>query len=237
MRKTQFSIDNFYHIFNRGVEKRDIFIDDRDRWRFLQGLFLFNDENVSLNTLWQVDRNFGITTFNTLKQFLSDKKRKPLTRIIAYCLMPNHYHLIFEEIIDGGISKFMQKFGTGYTMYFNKKYNRVGSLFQGTFKSVITQNQKQLERLLFYVNVINPAQIIDPDLKENGLINFEETLSFVNQYPWSTHQEYLNLRESVIIEKGILGEIFGDVNKYRDFSSSILKEKQYGLEQDGLFID
>lgn len=237
MRKTQFAVGNLYHVFNRGVEKRKIFVDDYDKWRFLLGLFLFNDEDASINTLWQVEKIFGRATFDTLRQFLKEKKRRPIVKINAYCLMPNHYHLIIEEIINGGISKFMQKFGTGYTMYFNNKYERVGSLFQGTFKSVFAKTQEQLERLLLYVNVINPAQILEPDLKERGLKNLEKILPFVDEYPWSTHKEYLNLRESVIIKKGILGEIFEDTQKYRESSLSILKEKQRGSMYDKLFID
>lgn len=237
MRKTQFAINNFYHIFNRGVEKRKIFVDDYDRWRFLLGLFLFNDENASVNTLWRVEESFGRATFNTLRKFLEGKERRPIVKINAYCLMPNHYHLILEEIINGGISKFMQRFGTGYTMYFNKKYNRVGSLFQGTFKSVFAETQEHLERLLLYVNIINPAQILEPDLKERGFKNLKKIQLFVNEYPWSTHQEYLNSRASVIIERGILGEIFKDVKKYQEFSLSILKEKQRESMHDKLFID
>lgn len=237
MRKKQFAVDNFYHIFNRGVEKRKIFVDDYDRWRFLLGLFLFNDENTSVNTLWQVEESFGRATFNTLRKFLEGKERRPIVKINAYCLMPNHYHLVLEEIKNGGISKFMQRFGTGYTMYFNKKYDRVGSLFQGTFKSVLAETQEQLERLLLYVNVINPAQILEPNLKDLGLKNLEKIRPFVREYPWSTHQEYLNLRESVIIDKGVLGEIFEDIKNYQEFSLSILKEKQRESMRDKLFID
>ena len=123
MRKVKFTKGKIYHIFNRGVEKRDIFLSDRDRWRFLQGLFIFNDKHTVGNLLFRIEQENKRINFTLLKQFIAEKRteRQPLVRILADCLMPNHYHLLVEEIQDGGISQFMQKFGTGYTKYFNKK--------------------------------------------------------------------------------------------------------------------
>lgn len=235
-RKNQFAKGHIYHIYNRGVEKRDIFGNDNDRWRFLQGLFLFNDIDVSTNILWQVERNFGRATFKTLKAFLQEQKRRPLVRLMADCLMPNHYHLLVEEIVDGGISKFMQKLGTGYTMYFNKTNERVGSLFQGVFKSVLVATQEQLERLLVYINVINPGQLIEPDLKEGGIKDVEKLLKFAEDYLWTTHREYLGLRESFIIDKGVLNDIFPNPKGYRDFVRSALEERKLNSVSD-LFLE
>jgi len=226
MRKIQFSKNHFYHIYNRGVEKRDIFGDDNDRWRFLQALYLFNDIEPSNNILWQVGRDYGRTTFKTIKVSLEKRERKPLVRLMADCLMPNHYHLLIEEIRDGGISKFMHKFGTGYTNYFNEKNKRVGSLFQGEFKAVMIDDYDQLEYLLVYINVINPGQLIEPLLKRDGARNINKIKKFAETYLWSTHQEYLSKRNSVIIDKGILGEIFSSSKKYRDFISVILEGKK-----------
>ncbi len=236
MNRKQFAVGDFIHIFNRGVDKRNIFMNDYDRWRFLLGLFAFNDENSTFNALWQTNRIYGKTTFNTVKKFLKNKERNLLVNILAYCLMPNHFHLILEEIKPGGVSKFMQKFTTGYSMYFNKKYERKGALFEGVFKSVVSESQEQLEYLLFYVNIINPAQILEPNLKESGLIDFNKALNFTNKYDWCTNKEYLKERESVIINKGVLGEIFDDVEKYKEYSKMILNGKTRA-ENDKLFID
>jgi len=229
MRKIKFYKGNFYHIYNRGVEKRNIFKNDNDRWRFLQGLFLFNDEKVTMNLLWQLEKTRGGVTFGVIGDFLKEKggKRNPLVRILADCLMPNHYHLLIEEIKENGISQFMHKLGTGYTKYFNNKHARVGSLCQGTFKAALIDNEKYLQYLLVYINVINPGELIEPNLKERGVKNIERLMRFVEKYQWSTNQEYLNKRKSIIVEKGLLGKLFPDPNVYRNFAESVLLERKF----------
>ena len=229
MRKIKFCKGNFYHIYNRGVEKRNIFKNDNDMWRFLQGLFMFNDEKSTANLLWQLERRRGGVTFGVLRDFLITKgtKREPLVRILADCLMPNHFHLLIEEIKDGGISKFMHKLGIGYTEYFNNKYKRVGSLYQGTFKAAQIDNEKYLRYLLAYINVINPGQLIEPNLKEGGIKNVEKIMKFAEEYQWSTHREYLNKRNSIIVNKGLLGKFFPSRNKYLEFAESIISDKKF----------
>ena len=234
MREVQFVKGNFYHIYNRGVEKRSIFENDNDRWRFLQGLFMFNDEKATSNLLWQLEKKRGNVTFGVLRDFLATEKepRDPLVRILADCLMPNHYHLIVEEIKEGGISRFMQKLGTGYTKYFNNKYERVGSLLQGPFKAVLVDEETYLQYLLVYINVVNPAELIGPNLKEVGVNHVEAIMRFAEDYLWSTQQEYLNKRNSIIIEKGLLGELFPDPQKYREFAKDILLTKKLNEIKD-----
>ncbi|MBI3069823.1 MAG: hypothetical protein HYY87_00775, partial [Candidatus Levybacteria bacterium] len=87
--------NGFYHIYNRGVAKCDIYRMEADDWRFLQGLCLFNDKNSAANILWQLEKTRGRLTLNVLKKYIKDQKyeRKPLVRILAYCAMPNHFHL------------------------------------------------------------------------------------------------------------------------------------------------
>ncbi|MCH8244350.1 transposase [Patescibacteria group bacterium] len=228
MRKIQFDTGKIYHIFNRGVEKRDIFLEDRDRWRFLQGLYLFNEGEGTTNLLYRLEQEKKAMNFRILKEFIvsSREERKPLVRIMADCLMPNHFHLILEEIQEGGISRFMHKFGVGYTNYFNKKYERVGSLFQGTFKAVEVEADAQLQYLLVYVNVVNPGQLFEPNLKEDGVMDVERVLKFAREYLWGTHREYMGIRESVIIDKGMLGEMFPSPKKYEQFARDILLGRQ-----------
>lgn len=229
MRKIKFVKEGIYHIFNRGVEKRNIFQDDADRWRFLQGLYLFNDEKKSAGLLWEMKNVRGGLNFKTLKKFADKRreKREPLVRIMADCLMPNHYHLILEEIKENGISNFMHKIGTGYAGYFNKKYKRVGSLFQGTFKAIPANKDLYLQRLLIYLNVVNPGEFVEPKLKERGVKNIDMIMKFAAGYPWSTHQEYLKKRNSIIIDKGLLGNFFPTQIKYRQFARDILLTKRF----------
>jgi putative transposase len=229
MRKFKFEKGKIYHIYNRGVEKRNIFKDDNDRWRFLQGLFLFNDEKTTANLLWQMEKNRGRVTFGILREFFAKEKRNrdPLARIMADCLMPNHFHLLLEEIKENGISRFMQKLGTGYARYFNNKYQRVGGLFQGPFKAASAEKENYLKYLLVYIDVINPGELVEPQLKEEGVKDIGAIMKFAESYPWSTHQEYLGKRESIIIEKGLLGEFFPTARKYREFVENVLKSRRW----------
>src|SRR3989344_6026710 len=123
MKKPQFTTDAFYHIYNRGVEKRKIFLDKDDHFRFIHDLFEFNDEAYALNIYYKLP---SLTSYEVQPRKMS--KRKLLVEIIAFCLMPNHFHLLLRQNADSGIVRFMQKLGTGYTMYFNQKYQRVGGL-------------------------------------------------------------------------------------------------------------
>lgn len=239
MRKTQFEKGKIYHIYNRGVEKREIFLSDGDRWRFLQGLYLFNDESGSLNLLYRLEQQKGAMHFGILRDYMKQEgvERKPLVRIMADCLRPNHFHLLLEEIQEDGISKFMQKLGVGYTKYFNTKYERVGPLFQGVFKAVLVDNDTQLQYLLVYINVINPGQEIEPTLKEQGTQDVEGILKFAKEYPWSTHQEYLGKRDSIIMEKGIAENLFSTPEQYREFARDILLGKKGLGAMNELFLE
>ena len=132
-----------YHVFNRGIDKRDIFSDKVDFFRFHQSLQLFNAENTS-GSIYEL-------TFDENWIF----EQSPLVNIHAYCLLKNHFHLILTQVVDGGISEFMKRVGGGYTSYFNERLTRSGSLFQGTFKRVHCETNEQLLYLTAYVNLNN----------------------------------------------------------------------------------
>jgi putative transposase len=172
--------------------------------------------------------------FGILQDYMKQQniERKPLVRIMADCLKPNHFHFSLQEIQKSGISRFMHKLGTGYTEYFNKKYERVGGLFQGTFRAIEVKDDMQFQYLLAYINVINPGQELEPELKSFAQ-DPEEILRFVEHYPWSTHLEYLGKRDSIIIDKGIAGELFSTPKKYREFIGDILRsKKRFGIAEE-----
>src|SRR5689334_23384659 len=120
-----FSPDEFYHIYNRGTEKRNIFMSKSDKDRFLALLYLAN-QSVPADLKLQG---------RTLLEIEEERKEPPLVEIVSYCLMPNRFHLLVRALEENGISKFMQKIMTGYTMYFNRRHDRNGALFQGKFKA------------------------------------------------------------------------------------------------------
>ena len=155
MRKIEFANEEYYHIFNRGVDKRNIFIDTRDYERFLLAMDLLNDENDGLMIGWRDYKKSNPKS--SLKDFLKlgFRKRESLIEIIAYCLNPNHYHFILKQEKDKGIEKFMHKIGVSHSKYFNKKNKRSGSLFQGKFKAVHIDSNEYLLYLSAYVNKNN----------------------------------------------------------------------------------
>src|SRR3989338_465949 len=127
-RKHIFENENFYHVYNRGVDKNIIFKDTSDYRRFLELLYLANfKSHLDLQKLLREGRTFT--------ELLKLNRGATLVEIGAFCLMSNHFHLLVRQKVKGGVSKFMQKLITGYVMYYNKRHKRVGPLFQGKFKS------------------------------------------------------------------------------------------------------
>jgi len=216
-----------YHVYNRGVEKRNIFEDETDKWRFLQSLYLFNDSLDSHRELNEFRDKNKVFNMKTLREKLPSAETEPLVKIMADCLMPNHYHLLLEEIKEDGVSRFMQKLGTGYTSYFNKKHNRVGSLFQGSYKYVRVEKERHLKYLLVYINVLNPVELTEANYKEEGIENIEGVMKFAANYEWSTHKEYLGTRHSFVIDKGILENAFASPEEYEDFVKMVLSSEKY----------
>ena len=150
MRKITFANGQYYHIYNRGVDKREVFLDEADFHRFIISMILLNDERDGLMEQWR-----NIKKENTEMQFSDFRRlnlRKPLVEFVVYCLNPNHYHFALRQLEENGIKKFMQRLGTAYAMYFNKKYKRSGALFQGTFKAIHVDSNDYLLYLSAYIN-------------------------------------------------------------------------------------
>lgn len=180
IRKVSFAPGEFYHLYNRGNSKQIIFRDDADRIRFLELLFISNA--TTRFNLYNLRQDAGI--------FLHDKG-KSLVAIGAYTLMPNHFHILLTQLEEGGISKFMQKLTTGYSMYFNQKYKRSGSLFEGKFKSSHVLSDRYMKYLFSYIH-LNPVKLIDPTWKKKGVKDKKAALQYIENYTWSSYIDYLN---------------------------------------------
>lgn len=147
MRKVPFVSGEFYHIYNRGVDKRIVFSSEDDIARFIQSMDEFN----VIEPIGSIYENSFIKAELGNETPKLDKKK--LVNIIAYCLNPNHFHFILEQVEDGGISSFMKRLGGGYTNYYNEKEKRSGSLFQGVFKATHIDSNEYLLHLSAYVNL------------------------------------------------------------------------------------
>lgn len=228
IRKEQFCPGNLYHLYNRGNSRREIFNTDKDRYRFLQALYISNNSNSNLG-LTHLERSDKGCTLSEIKEIFDANKTfyDPFVKVYADCLMPNHFHLLAEEVKPGGIVRFMQRSGVSYGKYFTIKNDRPGSLFQGRFKAVLVESDEQLEYLIAYINVINPAQLVEPKLKENGISDFDKVFDFVNQYNWSTHQEFMEKRNSILIERNdFIKNIFFNTESYQEFIKDILQGRE-----------
>lgn len=202
MNRISFAPGEFYHTYNRGTEKRKIFLNKNDYRRFLLLLYHCND-----------NKNVVLRLEN--KNFDSDSQKEKIVDICAYCLMLNHFHLLLHEKIEGGISRFMQKLSIGYTMYFNKRHERNGVLFQGKFKSSHADEDEYLKCLLSYIH-LNPVKLIDPRWKENGISDHNRAREYLRDYPYSSYPDYLGVdrREGVIITKEAMPNYFSSVADY-----------------------
>ena len=229
--------NKYYHIYNRGTDKRIIFNDKQDLDRFYQSMQEFN----SVEPIGSIFENrFNINK----KEPLGDSipKDGKLVEIVAYCLNPNHFHLILTPLVENGISEFMRRLSLGYTIYFNLKYKRSGVLFQGTFKSILIDSDSYLRFLSVYIN-----------------LNFEVHLKFQNKkdangkpkklFHKSSWDEYINAKiikgkigrenqiingENDICDKFMILSHFDSTKEYKKFAEEALieiKRKRYKDEE------
>lgn len=190
----------FFHVLNRGVDKRIIANNDRDRHRFMQGLYLYNDKNL-------LDKN---TKRLTSKPNLFTE-RDPLVNIHAFCLMDNHYHLLLSPIDDDlrHLSAFMRKLNMGYAKYFNEKYERTGALWQGKYKKIRIENDSHFQYIPYYIH-LNPLDYKFPEWRGGKLTKHNEALTFLDSYRWSSFLDYNGIKNySSITDKGVLKNILG----------------------------
>lgn len=184
MKRPQFTNGEIYHVYNRGVEKRNVFQDKKDYFRFIYNLLEFNDKTPAQNLFYK------LSYLQTYEVGLRKLTQKCLVDILAFCLMPNHFHLLLQQKQQGGITKFMRKLGTGYTNYFNQKYERVGHLFQGKFKAKLIKQRAHFIYLPFYIH-LNPLDLIAPEWRKGKLKNFREAVRFIKTYRWSSYHDYV----------------------------------------------
>jgi len=211
-RKFVFSIEEFYHIYSRGVDKRVIFIDDNDYYRFIKLLWICNHNDPIVYR----DLIKNLPSHNVF-DFSADQT---LVDIGAYCLMPNHFHLLLYEKKEKGISIFMQKLLTSYSKYFNAKYHRTGTLYESVFKATHLDDDIYLQYIYAYIN-LNPVKLIFPKWKEeSGNENFNnlKAKQFIEEYKYSSYQDHLgrNREQSKIINQKPFPEYFEGKNDFKE---------------------
>ncbi len=220
----------FYHTYNRGVEKRKIFLENSDFLRGVHDLYEFNDIKAVVNLNQRI---------NGFSKSIIVKPRDKLVNIIVWCLMPNHYHLFFYPIIDNGFSLFHKKLGVGFANFFNTKYQRSGALFQGRYKKVLVTNDTQALQLICYIHS-NPLDLWKPDWKEKGLTGSEikDALDFLEkEYRWSSHLDYWGIKNfPSLIGTNFITRFFKNPEEYREFFTNWLKYYVKNIQSIQKFI-
>ncbi|MEK7503114.1 MAG: transposase [Patescibacteria group bacterium] len=204
MPRAQFAEGEYYHIYNRGVEKRSIFTNDQDRWRFLTLLIILQGD-TSIPQIKRILPN--VQHWRLDDELFQEIEKNRTVELISFCLMPNHYHLMLGEIKEGGISKFMQRISDSYTKYFNIKYDRSGHLFGGKFQSVHIDENTYLNYLSAYIH-LNPRGLNSWHSKEIS-------------YPWSSFQDFCKEnRFGKFLNPSLILDQFADKKEYRNFVES-----------------
>lgn len=226
MKRPSFQQGHLYHIYNRGVEKRLIFLNDKDRFRFIHNLYEFNDEEPVLNSGYSFIHQHAPHTTRL------QSKKKPFVEILAFCLMPNHYHIMVNALSDVGVTEFMRKLGTGYTNYFNQKYQRVGPLFQGKFKAVLLEQEAHFIYLPYYIH-FNPLELNKTSAKGGTT----QPIDFLRSYRWSSHRDYLGIPNfPEITQRTFLEEYIGGARRYTKNVEEMLESKNFTSIED-ILID
>jgi putative transposase len=199
-RLTPFINDNYYHIFNRGVEKRPIFTNKRDydRFKLAMSYYRFAKPPIKLSL-------FLITSRADREKILNKMNNKPdkLVTINAFALMPNHFHILLRQEKDGGIKQFLSNLNNSYSKYYNTKNNRVGPLMQGPFKAVLVENEEQLLHVSRYIH-LNPVTSCIIDVKH------------LKTYPNTSLPMYVSQDKNLVDSKIIL-DFFTNTEQYLKF--------------------
>lgn len=175
-RKVPFAIGAWHHCYNWSIEGRTSFVDSRDYYRFLELLYLANDE-------FPLRRDdIGIRKF---EEVLAVPRGKRIVTVGAFSLMPNHFHLALKETVAGGITTFMRKLGTSYTLYFNSRHKRMGNLFLKPFRSLHVPTDRRLQQLVSYIHCA-PATLIDPRWKNGPVVDPQFLGEHLAAYPYSS---------------------------------------------------
>lgn len=219
-RKVVFANGEYYHVFNRGVEKRPTFITKYEFLRAQDSLYFyrFGDLHIRYSKYLALSKE-------KKAEFLKGLNDDDLqVAIVAYCLMGNHFHLLLKQLKENGIVKFMAKFTNSYTKYFNTKHERVGPLFQGVFKAVHVSYDEQLLHLSRYIHL-------------NPILGFIVEIKELASYQWSSYLEYLGLVNTNMTNKNEILKFFKNPANYEKF---VLDQADYMMKNkmiDHLRID
>jgi putative transposase len=225
MRNEKFVVGDYVHVYNRGNRKMAIVNDEADCWHFLDILRYFNNEECSakaIRKLFYLKKNDECGLFEWPGKW---QAQKPLVKIVSFCLMPNHYHLLLQEIRTGGISAFMQKMGVGFTNYVNSKYEESGRIFQGPYKAKLIGSEEYLQYVDAYIQVLNHFELFDGGIVA-AMKNFDKAFQFALDYQFCSLGESFGIRNFSIIDRGEMKNKFPNIGVYKKFAYDALLNRR-----------
>ncbi|MBI5147859.1 MAG: transposase [Parcubacteria group bacterium] len=163
------------HVLNRGVDKRKIFLNEQDYFRFIHDLFEFNDQEPADISSYLFRKQYSVVRRPNIEKRAERKPRKLLVNLLAFCLMPNHYHLFLAPKIKNGVALFMKKLNAGYSRYFNEKYKRSGALFEGKYKRIAIKDEAHFIHLPYYIHC-NSLDLITPEWRRGELEDYKKAI-------------------------------------------------------------
>lgn len=216
---------NFYHVLNRGVDKRKIFLDEKDYLRFIHDLFEFNDKAHAFNVGHFFKLRHQNQHIDVRRQYIENRRpRKLLVEILAFCLMPNHYHLLLKPKNNNSIIEFIKKINGGYAKYFNHKYKRAGALFEGKYKSVLIKDESHFIHLPYYIH-LNPLDLVMPAWRDKKIKDYKKAVKFLENYKWSSYLDYIGKKNfPSVTQRNFLLKFLGNSTQYKKDTVSWLKE-------------
>ena len=200
---------NLYHVLNRGVEGRNLFEDSSDYVRFVHNLYEFNDSNAALASERRLGPDVGFT-----KPYM----RKRIVDIHGWCLMKNHYHLLLSERVENGLSLFLRKLNIGYANYFNERYARAGTLFQGRTKRILIDRDAHFLYILHYVH-LNPLDYLSGatgwrQRTKGEVKSVHKALEYLKGYRWSSLLDYMGEKNfPSLLSRSLFSEALGQYSK------------------------
>jgi len=240
-RKEQFANGEIYHIILRALDNNLIFKDTDDYFRGIFSIYEFNNANPV--SIWlrrkQRRKEKILETLQGPSLQQSSDRRDVLVEVMAFCFMPNHIHLLAKQVKDNGIRKFMSKVGTGYAVYFNKKYQRQGHVFQNRFKSVHVENDNQFMVTASYI-FTNPIALIEPGWKELGIRNhsLNEVVKFLENYKWSSYQDSIGIKNfDSVTNRTFLLEMMGSISGLKGVVKDWIEHKKNIAKYSHLFLE
>lgn len=212
------SVGEYYHLYTRGVGKKNIFLDNRDYARFLFCILYFQYDKNFYNVSDAVTRYLNTGSFSSPKTAAPQENARD-AEIVTFALMPNHVHLIVREVKEGGIARLMKRALGGYAKYFNTKYKVSGHLFQGAYNAVHIEDNDQLLYVSAYIHR-NPREL-------RGWKNREE------KYPWSSFSDYTKTnRWNDLLKTDIILDQFSNKSLYREFMNTSTAKSTPALDID-----